>query len=151
MVHALRRIVASDIGLVVRAGVNSGLAFAGDVGAANRRTYAVTGDTVNLAARLTARAEGGEVLATAAVLDASTTRYDALEASSRQGKSGRSRPTASAKRSAARPNARTSCRSSGATPSSRCSRCARLRSPRTSRLVELVGEPGIGKSRCSKS
>jgi class 3 adenylate cyclase/tetratricopeptide (TPR) repeat protein len=75
MLHALRRIVAADTGLAVRAGVNSGVAFAGDVGASTRRTYAVTGDTVNLAARLTARAAVGEVLATSTVLDASTTRY----------------------------------------------------------------------------
>jgi class 3 adenylate cyclase len=75
MLHALRRIVAADTGLAVRAGVNSGVAFAGDVGASTRRTYAVTGDTVNLAARLTARAAVGEVLATSTVLDASTTHY----------------------------------------------------------------------------
>jgi len=76
MLHALRRIVAVDCGLRLRAGVNSGLAFAGDVGAAIRRTYAVTGDTVNLAARLTARADLGEVLATATVLDGAATRYE---------------------------------------------------------------------------
>jgi class 3 adenylate cyclase/tetratricopeptide (TPR) repeat protein len=75
MLHALQRIVRADVGLAVRAGVNSGVAFAGDVGGSIRRTYAVTGDTVNLAARLTARAAVGELLATSTVLDASTTRY----------------------------------------------------------------------------
>jgi class 3 adenylate cyclase/tetratricopeptide (TPR) repeat protein len=75
MLHALKRIVAADVGLELHAGVNSGIAFAGDVGAHDRRTYAVTGDTVNLAARLTARAAAGEVLATEAALDASSVRY----------------------------------------------------------------------------
>ena len=41
----------------------------------HRRTYAVMGDAVNLAARLTARAKPGEILATADVLDRARTIY----------------------------------------------------------------------------
>ena len=75
MVRGLREILAVDVELPLRAGVNRGNVFTGDVGAASRRTYAVMGDAVNLAARLTARAGPGELLATADVLDRTRTAY----------------------------------------------------------------------------
>ena len=59
MLRGLREILAADVGLPLRAGVNRGAVFTGDIGAASRRTYAVMGDAVNLAARLTGRAEAG--------------------------------------------------------------------------------------------
>ncbi len=61
---AARRIVASNGGLAVRAGVNRGFVFAGDVGGADRRAYTVIGDAVNLAARVMTKAAPGQVLAT---------------------------------------------------------------------------------------
>jgi class 3 adenylate cyclase/tetratricopeptide (TPR) repeat protein len=76
MLRALRTIVDGQSVLTVRAGVNRGPAFCGDIGASTRRTYAVMGDTVNLAARLAARAEAGQLLATADVLDRSRTRFE---------------------------------------------------------------------------
>jgi class 3 adenylate cyclase/tetratricopeptide (TPR) repeat protein len=75
MLRALIEIVATDVGLPIRAGVNRGHVFTGDIGGANRRTYAVMGDAVNLAARLTARAQPGDVLATPEVLDRAKTVY----------------------------------------------------------------------------
>src|SRR5262249_22192348 len=75
MLRALREIVATDVGLPLRAGVNRGHVFTGDIGNASRRTYAVMGDAVNLAARLTARAPAGAILATADVLDRAKTIY----------------------------------------------------------------------------
>ncbi len=75
MLRALREIVATDVGLPIRAGVNRGHVFTGDIGGANRRTYAVMGDAVNLAARLTSRAQPGDVLATPEVLDRAKTIY----------------------------------------------------------------------------
>ena len=69
MLRALRTVLETYEGLILRAGVNRGPAFCGDIGADTRRTYAVMGDTVNLAARLTARADPGGLLATADVLE----------------------------------------------------------------------------------
>ena len=76
MLRALRAVLDGDSSLTLRAGVNRGPVFAGDIGASDRRTYAVMGDTVNLAARLAARAEPGQILATAEVLDRSQTRFE---------------------------------------------------------------------------
>jgi class 3 adenylate cyclase/tetratricopeptide (TPR) repeat protein len=76
MLRALRTILDAKSPLALRAGINRGPAFAGDVGASARRAYAVMGDTINLAARLTARAELGEILATAEVLERSRTTFE---------------------------------------------------------------------------
>ncbi len=75
MVRALRAVLEACAGLGLRAGVNRGHVFTGDIGNARRRTYAVMGDAVNLAARLTARAGPELILATADVLDRARTVY----------------------------------------------------------------------------
>jgi class 3 adenylate cyclase/tetratricopeptide (TPR) repeat protein len=69
MLFALREIVAHVGALRVRAGVNRGRAFAVHLGAPHRRTYTTMGDTTNLAARVMGKAPDGQVLATRAVLD----------------------------------------------------------------------------------
>jgi adenylate cyclase len=51
-----------------RAGVNTGPAVIGNVGSAERRSFTAIGDTTNLAARLQAQAEAGEVVIGAATL-----------------------------------------------------------------------------------
>lgn len=76
MLRALRVIADGRYGLELRIGVNRGHVFAGDVGATFRRTYTVMGDAVNLAARLMQRAEPGQVLAAAEVLDCSATLFE---------------------------------------------------------------------------
>ncbi len=71
MLAAVRHIVDAETAVPVRVGVNRGPVFAGDVGPHYRRTYTVMGDTVNLAARLMAKAAPGTIVATAAVVDRS--------------------------------------------------------------------------------
>ncbi len=76
MLITLRQIIAEELPLELRIGVNTGPVFAGDVGTPFRRTFTVMGDTVNLAARLMAKASPGQVLATGEVLDRSSVRFD---------------------------------------------------------------------------
>lgn len=75
MLRALRDVMAAFPDLGLRAGVNRGHVFTGDIGAATRRTYAVMGDTVNLAARLCGKADNGEILTTANVVSRTRTMY----------------------------------------------------------------------------
>jgi class 3 adenylate cyclase/tetratricopeptide (TPR) repeat protein len=77
MLRGLRAIADGRYGLELRIGVNRGHVFAGDLGATFRRTYTVMGDAVNLAARLMQRAEPGQILAAAKVLERSSTLFDA--------------------------------------------------------------------------
>ena len=122
MLRALREIVSADIGLDVRAGVHRGPVFTGDIGAVSRRTYAVLGDAVNLAARLTGRAQPGDVLATADVLDRTRTTYATdREPLLVKGKERAVMAHMSGNRPAvARSHRSTRSRSSAATPSSTC-------------------------------
>ena len=76
MLLVLRRIIDADPTLPVRIGVHRGPLFAGDIGPWYRRTYTVMGDVVNLAARLMAKAPQRAIYATAAVMDHSATRFE---------------------------------------------------------------------------
>jgi class 3 adenylate cyclase/tetratricopeptide (TPR) repeat protein len=89
MLRALRLIVDGSKQLRLRAGVHRGPVFAGDVGPPYRKTYTVMGDAVNLAARLMAKAEPGQILATEGVLERSRTQFTtrALEPFTVKGKS----------------------------------------------------------------
>lgn len=152
MLLALRRIVGAQIRIPLRIGANRGAVFAGDIGPAYRRTYTVMGDAVNLAARLMAKARPGEVYATADVLDRSTTRFDVAELEPFSVK-GKARPVQAW--------------SVGAAVGGRHRERAAERYPLAGRerelevlvgaldaaargrgrLIEIVGEPGIGKTR----
>jgi class 3 adenylate cyclase/tetratricopeptide (TPR) repeat protein len=66
--------------LPLRAGIAQGRVFAGDTGSPSRRTYSVKGDTVNLAARLAARADSGSILMAADVLEHTRRSYAVDEA-----------------------------------------------------------------------
>ena len=79
MLLAVRKIVSSDLPLPIRVGVHRGAVFAGDIGPHYRRTYTVMGDAVNLAARLMARAEAGQIYATGEVLDRCNTLFEAIK------------------------------------------------------------------------
>ncbi|HEU5362397.1 MAG TPA: adenylate/guanylate cyclase domain-containing protein [Gaiellaceae bacterium] len=90
MLRTVRAIVDAHAGPPIAVGVNRGRVVAGPIGSERRRTYAVMGDTVNLAARLASRAEQGEILASGDVLQRSRARF---ETTSRQFlMKGKSRP-----------------------------------------------------------
>ena len=86
MLRAVREFSRPTSALPLRAGVARGHVFTGDIGASTRRTYAVIGDAVNLAARLTGRAQAGDALTT---LDVARTRANRVpnrgRAAARQG------------------------------------------------------------------
>ena len=79
MLLALRSVMDAPLSIPIRVGVNRGPVFAGDIGPRYRRTYTVMGDAVNLAARVMAKAEPGQLLATASVLEASLVTFEVTE------------------------------------------------------------------------
>jgi class 3 adenylate cyclase/tetratricopeptide (TPR) repeat protein len=89
MLLALRKVIASELPLPIRIGAHRGAVFAGDIGPPYRRTYTVMGDAVNLTARLMAKAEPGHIYATADLLERSETHFETtqLEPFSVKGKS----------------------------------------------------------------
>ncbi|HEY6963039.1 MAG TPA: tetratricopeptide repeat protein [Gaiellaceae bacterium] len=151
MLRAVRAIVDAHVGPPIAVGVNRGPVLAGPIGSWSRRTYAVMGDTVNLAARLAARADKGEILATADVVDRSRTRF---ATTSRQflmkGKTnpvtgyGVGEPQTDEPPSAPAAALPLVGRTVELSMLTEAVDAARLRQ---SRAVELVGEPGAGKSR----
>ena len=150
MLRALRMIVDGYNGLSLRAGVNRGPAFCGDIGAISRRTYAVMGDTVNLAARLAGRADPGQILATADVLDRARTRFETTNQPFLM--KGKERPVTAYRVGAVTGEKEDEPalelpligRETELAAFADAINAARIRQQR---LVELVGEPGIGKSR----
>ncbi|HVS67876.1 MAG TPA: adenylate/guanylate cyclase domain-containing protein [Mycobacteriales bacterium] len=76
VLSAVRRVVHPGGRLSLRAGVNVGRVFAGDYGPKYRRVYSVTGDCVNLAARLMAHAGAGQIITMPEVVEASRTQFE---------------------------------------------------------------------------
>jgi len=151
MLRAVREIVGRPGTLALRAGVNRGAVFSGDFGPDFRRTYSVKGDAVNLAARVMAKAAPGQVLATRAVVAASRTafQYQALPPFTVKGKS---RPVEAVVVGAVDMAPVDEPATQGDLVGRRhelavlSSALERVRHGH-GRLIELVGEPGMGKSR----
>ena len=151
MLLAVRDIQDAQPALPLRIGLNSGYVFAGGVGPTYRRTYTVMGDAVNLAARVMAKAEPGQILATQSVLRPSRTRFatTALEPFTVKGKAApvEAFSVGPVQRSQAPDLTGTTVfigrEHEVAVLSQALSEARRGRG----RLVELIGEPGIGKSR----
>lgn len=76
MLRAALAIAGYAGALAVRVGVNAGHVFSGELGPAVRRTYSVKGDAVNLAARLLGRANAGQTVATEQVIGQSRVDVD---------------------------------------------------------------------------
>ncbi|MET0663088.1 MAG: adenylate/guanylate cyclase domain-containing protein, partial [Ilumatobacteraceae bacterium] len=73
---ALNDLFSRPSPLPLRAGVNRGHVYVGDLGSTTRRTFTVMGDAVNLAARLMQKAKPGQIVASAVILDRARTRFD---------------------------------------------------------------------------
>ncbi len=151
MLHALRDVVGRDWPLEVRAGVNRGPVFSADIGEPDRRVWSLMGDAVNLAARVMANAEPGAVLATPAALrrvrdDFERTPVEPFKA---KGKSAPVRAEAVGPATGARASERPAVTPLVGREKELAILHAALDAARAGerRLVELVGEPGIGKSR----
>jgi class 3 adenylate cyclase/tetratricopeptide (TPR) repeat protein len=68
MVQAMTAILRAELPVPLRAGIARGRVFAVDLGSPERRTFTLIGDAVNLAARIMANAESGQVWAARDVL-----------------------------------------------------------------------------------
>lgn len=153
MLRALREVIDTYEGLTLRAGVNRGPAFCGDVGADTRRTYAVMGDTVNLAARLASRADAGGILATADVLDRARTHFETtpqpflFKGKDRPITAYRVGASLGQKEEETQAELPLVGRDAELATFALTVAAARIREQQ---FVEIVGEPGIGKSRLTE-
>jgi class 3 adenylate cyclase/tetratricopeptide (TPR) repeat protein len=145
------RVVLDRAGtLPLRIGINRGHVFAGDFGPSFRRTYSVKGDAINLAARVMAQARPGQLLATVEVAARSQTVFRTTDLAPFHVK-GKSQAVHAVEvgelvgsRSVERPTVPLVGRVRELTVLEQALATARSGA---GRLVELVGEPGIGKSR----
>ena len=151
MLHAVRDILAADSPLELRAGVNRGPVFSVDVGTDERRVWTVMGDAVNLAARLMAKAAPAQLLASTPTLENARDEYrtTSLEPFHVKGKDTAVEAVVVGEATGTR---RVSFPPNGGLVG-RGRELGRLREAFAEarsggrRIVELVGEPGIGKSR----
>ena len=151
MLLALRDIVEQPSPIPFQIGVHAGHVFAGDIGPPYRRSYTVMGDAVNLAARVMSRSNAGEILATDEVLDAANTTFEVAQLEPFMVK-GKSEPViASTVGPVVGARAKT-----GAHELPFVGRQAELAicddvlaraAAGSGRLLEVVGDAGIGKSR----
>ena len=152
MLLALRKIVDTDLPIAIRIGVNRGSVFAGDIGPAYRRTYTVMGDAVNLAARLMAKAEPGQIYATADVLDHSNTLFATTELEPFAVK-GKAKPVQAWAVGRAQGSRKRHIALARLPLIGRDAELAQIQQALASarsgsgRLIEIVGEAGIGKTR----
>jgi class 3 adenylate cyclase/tetratricopeptide (TPR) repeat protein len=152
MLLTLRHVIDQRVRLPVRVGVNRGRVFAGEIGPHYRRTYSVMGDTVNLAARLMAKAPWETVYATGSVLTRSQTKFELsrLEPFMVKGKSQPIEAWSVGRlvRPSALPDAGKHVPLIGRDAEYATLRTALMHAERGSgTLIEIIGEAGSGKSR----
>src|SRR4029079_6191545 len=68
--------ITGELGAQVAIGINAGVIFCGEVGGATQKSYAAIGDAVNLAARVTAKAQPGQVLCEASTFGDARGTYE---------------------------------------------------------------------------
>ncbi len=146
-----RALIDADLGLPVRVGVNTGHVFAGEVGAPWRRVYTVMGDAVNLSARFMSKASPGEVVASRATIEQSATPFETtpLEPFMVKGKRHPQHASSVGRRAEGRgrdPMGNATFVGREAELAALGERMAAAIAGR-GRCVEILGEPGIGKSR----
>ena len=154
MLRAMRAILDEGLPLPVHIGVSQGRVFAGQVGASFRRTYTVLGDTAALAARLTARAGEDEIWVSSEAFARGGTSFEGVELEPFLVK-GKAEPVHAFVLGELAPDTgRADAQSSEKLPfvdreRERAVLGASVAPVRMGfgTLVELVGEPGIGKSR----
>lgn len=136
--------------LSVRAGVHRGRIFAVDLGGSARRAFTVMGDVVNLAARVMGHATWSQLVATQEVLDRTRTAFELteLEPFSVKGKSQEISAQVVGAASGRRSERVDVVRLIGRdTELGVMLDALRSASDGSGRVVELVGDPGIGKSK----
>jgi predicted ATPase/class 3 adenylate cyclase len=151
MLRAVREIVDRAGTLGLRAGVNRGPVFSGEFGPDIRRTYSVKGDAINLAARLTAKARAGQVIATHDVIVRSRTVFES-ESLSPFAVKGKSRPVVASVVGMVGGERDEERATEGAFVGREhelgvLSRALDEARHRRGTLIEVIGEPGMGKSR----
>ncbi len=150
LLTAVCEIVNRDSRLPLRAGISQGRVFTGETGSPSRKTYSVKGDAVNLAARLAAHAESGTILMAADVLEHTRRSYAVNDAPTASLK-GKSKPVPVV--TLLQPLEPRRQQDTGDLLVGRDAEMAVLKAA-TERLingsgsvVEVVGEPGNGKTR----
>jgi class 3 adenylate cyclase/tetratricopeptide (TPR) repeat protein len=150
LLTAVCEIVHRDSRLPLRAGISQGRVFTGETGSPSRKTYSVKGDTVNLAARLAGRAESSSILMAADVLEHTRRSYAVNDAPMASLK-GKSKPVPVV--TLLQPLEPRRQQDAGDLLVGRDAEMAILRSAieqlvgGAGGLVDVVGEPGVGKSR----
>jgi class 3 adenylate cyclase/tetratricopeptide (TPR) repeat protein len=150
LLTAVGEIVKRSGRLPLQAGISHGRVFTGDTGSPTRRTYSVKGDAVNLAARLAAHADTGSILMAADVLEHTRRSYGVNDAPMASLK-GKSKPVPVV--TLGEPLEPRKLQNSEDFFVGRDAEMAILRDAAeqlingSGGLIEVVGEPGIGKTR----
>jgi class 3 adenylate cyclase/tetratricopeptide (TPR) repeat protein len=156
MLRTVRAIMDEGLPLPARIGVSQGRVFTGQVGASFRRTYTVLGDTAALAARLMARAGEDEIWVSSEAFSRGGTFFVASELEPFEVK-GKSEPVRAVVLGELAPEGGRAEHTEDKLPfvdreRERAVLAASVAPVRMGfgTLVELVGEPGIGKSRLAE-